>query len=105
MIKRICVYSLPEGTDPDEFWKYHKDVHGPFIKKLAGDALQGYRINRVTRSLEGKQQFFGLVEMWWESEEAMNKAREAYLPSKHVKEWGEQVTNLYMAFVEEYVIK
>ena len=26
MIKVIAGYSLPEGTDPEEFWKYHTQV-------------------------------------------------------------------------------
>lgn len=73
MIKKITVYSLPDGTDPDEFWKYHTEVHAADIKKVAGLRLRKYVINRVTKVGAGQPNLWGLVETWWESEEAMNE--------------------------------
>ena len=70
MIKMINVYSLPEGTDPEEFWKYHTEVHALDVKKAAGSLLKKYVINRVVEVIRGEPKFWGLIEMWWESKEA-----------------------------------
>jgi len=82
MYKRIIFYSLPEGTDPDKFWKYHTEVHAVDVKKVAGSRLKKYVINRVTNVESGELKFFGLIELWWESEEAMN---DAYKDMKFLK--------------------
>ena len=74
MVKRVSVYSLPKGTNPDEFWKYHTEVHASDIKKAAGPRLKKYAINRVARVVSGEPKFWGMVETWWESEEAIREA-------------------------------
>ncbi len=74
MIKRATFYSLPEGTDPDAFWKYHREVHAPEFTKLAGPGLKKYVIHRITEVIQGEPKFFGFVETWWESQEAMEKS-------------------------------
>ena len=48
MVKRFVVYSLPDGTDPDEFWKYHTEEHSEDFKKNVGTKLRKYVMNRVT---------------------------------------------------------
>ena len=70
MYKTMSVYALPEGTDPDEFWKYHTQVHAADVKKAAGPTLKKYVINRVVEVMRGEPKFFGVIEMWWESKEA-----------------------------------
>lgn len=74
MIKRVSIYSLPEGTDPNEFWKYHTEVHASDIKRAGGPRLKKYVINRVTKVVSGKPKFWGMVETWWESEKAYEEA-------------------------------
>jgi len=73
MYKTISVYSLPEGTDPDEFWKYHTEVHARDVRKAAGPELKKYVINRVVEVIRGEPKFWGLIEMWWESKEERDK--------------------------------
>ena len=70
MYKTITVYSLPEGTDPEEFWKYHTEVHALDVKKVAGPLLKEYVINHVIEVIRGEPKFWGLIEMWWESKQA-----------------------------------
>jgi len=74
MIKRLVIQSLPEGTDEDEFWKYHTHVHSVDFLEAVGDLVNKYVIKRVIRVIKGKKQFFVLIETWWENEEDMSKA-------------------------------
>ena len=74
MIKRAAIYSLPEGTDHDEFWKYHTEVHPADFKKAAGPRLKKYVINRVTEVISGKPKIWALVELWFDSKEDMDEA-------------------------------
>jgi hypothetical protein len=108
MTKRVCVYSLPEGVDGDAFWKYHTEVHAKDVIRLAGPALKKYIINGVVKVINGKQQFFELIERWWESEEAMNRAlRESKLPDGRTvaNDFWSRATNGFVCLVEEYIAK
>ena len=74
MYKTITVYSLQEGTDPDEFFKYHTEVHINDAKKAAGGKMRKYVVNRILEVMGGKDpKVFGLVEMWWDNKEAMDE--------------------------------
>jgi hypothetical protein len=107
MYKTMSVYTLPEGTDPDEFWKYHTQVHAIDVKKAAGPTLKKYVINRVIDVLRGTPNFFGVIEMWWESK----AAREGYSErAKLVKtatgksppeDFGARVINGFSVHLEE----
>ena len=107
MIKTISVYSLPKGTDPDEFWKYHTEVHGADVRKAAGPGLKKFVINRVTQVLRGEPKFFGVIEMWWESREAMDgyPARAAAFKTatgkSPLEDFRPRVTESFGAIVEE----
>ena len=68
MIKMVSIFSLPSGVDPDEFWKYWKEIHVPDFKSLK-PSLKKYIINRVDQKLAGADKFWGLVETWWENED------------------------------------
>jgi uncharacterized protein (TIGR02118 family) len=72
LIKTVGIFSLPPGTDPDAFWKYHTEVHAADVKKAAGPGLKKYTISRVTQVKGGDLRFFGMVEMWWENKEEMD---------------------------------
>ena len=76
MLKRLVIYSLPEETDPDEFWKYHTEIHSEDFKKIAGSKLKRYVMNRITEQVGGNHKIFAVIETYWESKEAMNKAYE-----------------------------
>jgi uncharacterized protein (TIGR02118 family) len=70
MFKTITVISLRPGVDPEEFFKYHTEVHSLDAIKAACGKIKRYVINRLVQMMGGKEQkFYGLVEMWWDSKE------------------------------------
>ena len=104
MLKRLVIYSLPEGTDPEEFWKYHAEVHSADVKKHAGPGLKKYVINRVTKVLAGDEKIFGIVELYFENEKAMNESIKnldtAKAKSINEEFWSQAIRN-FTAIVEE----
>lgn len=111
-VKRVSVCWLPEGTDTDQFWKYHTRVHTLDAMKVAGPRLKKYAISRVGRVIMGKPMFFDLTETWWDSEEDMHQgfdigARTYKLTSgKTVAEdFWYRVAGGFTALVDEYVVK
>lgn len=111
MIKVIAMYSLPEGTDPDEFWKYHTEVHASDIKKAYGPRLKKYVINRVIKVLKGEPKLFAIMENWFENEEALAEADKDAKTLRTaggktiVDDFASRVTQSYRAIVEEKEIK
>jgi uncharacterized protein (TIGR02118 family) len=107
VIKSISVYSLPAGTDPDEFWKYHTEVHAKDVVKIAGPALKKYTINRVVEVRFGQPKFWGVIEMWWESKEAARDyiKRASLIKTPNGKgipeDFGSRVIEQFGAQVEE----
>lgn len=101
MIKRVVSFSLPEGTNPDEFWKYWQEVHVPGIMPLPG--LKKYVINRVTNVIGGEANFWGLAESWWESEEAMHQAFNSPEGKSCQDDIVDRITGICVSIVEEKV--
>ena len=66
--KVMFAYHLPEGTEPDRFWHYHTEIHGPDVVKAGGDLIVGYALSRKMKTLAGSAAFFALIELWWVSE-------------------------------------
>lgn len=104
MIKRVSMFSLAEGKDTDNVWKYWVETHAPNIKTIPG--LKKYVISRVIKSIPGpdgtekKPSYWGMVEMWFDTMEAHNAAFK--MPPKD--EFGTMVCNPQAAFVEEYIV-
>ena len=65
MINRIGMYSLPEGTDEEEWWRYHSQVHAKDFVRAGGDDLIKYTINRITKVIRGQKVCFAIVETWY----------------------------------------
>ena len=111
MIKVIAGYSLPEGTDPEEFWKYHTQVHAADCKKAYGPLLKKYTLNRVTKVLKGDPGFFAIMENWFEDEAALAKADKqlktmiAASGKNMVEDFASRVTRSFRVIVEEKEIK
>jgi len=110
MLKRVGIFSLPEGTDPDEFWNSWVHTHAPKFKKVPG--LRKYTLNRVTTvvkgdgKLKGDVKFYGLAELWFDSEEAHDQAHntpEAKLANEEWRQWGDGPGS-FSVFMEEIEI-
>ena len=104
MIKRIGFFSLPEETDGEKYWNYHLKEHAPDVIKAAGPGLIKYTINRIIKDISGESKISGIVETWWESEEAMIEAIRSPEFKRINIEWHEQVTNHFSVLVDETII-
>ena len=104
MVKRVMVFSLPEGTDPDEFWKYWEETHAAEVKDRP--SIRKYVINRVVKMGPGDVGFWGLVEIWCDSEEAFHQAFGTDTPEKKRtrEDFSSRITNRRAAWIEEKVI-
>jgi hypothetical protein len=97
--------------DGDLFWDYHVRGHAVDVMKASGQWRTKYVINRVTETLYGEPRFFGVIETWWESKDAMEKDMEALrtnrLPNgKTIEEdFSSQVAGAFSVLVEEFVVK
>lgn len=107
MIKRIGLYSLPEGTDPEDFWKFHTEIHSSDVRKAFGSKVKKYVINRVVEVVRGESKFWGMVELWFEDQESMDEAH-AMLKKMRTSDgktlWDDfesRVTSRFSAIVEE----
>ena len=112
MVKRFSMFTIPEGTNPDEVWNYFTKGHAPAFAKLAGAGLKKYILNRVTQVVNGAPKFTVLAEMWWESEEAMNKTIETARVTKSPRGYTfkedlqpHEAIDRFITIVEECVIK
>ena len=72
MYKRMTVFSLVNGKDPDKVWKYWIETHAANYKNVPG--IKKYVLNRVIKA-SGEMPFWGMAEQWFENEETYNKFR------------------------------
>ena len=111
LIKRGAACFPKDGINPDEFWKYHIQVHAAHIVKASGPGFKKYVISRITEVKSGKPKFYDFVELWWESEEAMNKDYETWkttiLPNgkSMFDDFDSWVTNTSSFMMEEFIAK
>ena len=68
--KVMLAYRLPDNRNPDDFWHYHTEIHGPEVVAAAGKLLVGYALSRRISTLAGDAGFFALIELWWTNESA-----------------------------------
>jgi len=97
MIKRVWTCSLKEGTDPDEFWKHWVEVHGAELKDET--LIKKYTVQRVKTVVKGQPKFWGLMEMWFDSEEEYKK-----VVWKADEYFVSHITDIFAAWVDEEVI-
>jgi len=104
MIKRMGVFTLAEGKNPDEAWKQWI-IHATDFKQ-ASSGLKKYEISRFVKSAQkGEQQpkWWGIFEQWFESEEAFIKGISKPHPKDDI--WSTFVGEKFGdAFMEEYVV-
>jgi hypothetical protein len=112
MIKRITAFSLASGKDPEKLWQTWVE-HAMALKEVPH--LKKYVINRVTKILPNRDgskpnaEYYGIVEMWFDNEEAQAEADKEMgeitkgLPKD---EFGPMTSSPRLAFfVEEKVVK
>jgi uncharacterized protein (TIGR02118 family) len=109
MIKRINVFPLAKGRDPEKVWEYWVKVHSQKVRRMPG--LKKLVINRVIEIIPGPggvkrdTNFWGLVEMWFDNLEDYNKAVESPEYLHKNDQFAEMVGEPpRLAFVEEKVV-
>ena len=78
MIKRMATCFPKDGIDPDEFWKFHTQVHAKDTVGVSAPGFNRYVMSRVTKVMSGDPRFYDLTEIWYEDEEAMDKCHQAW---------------------------
>ncbi len=103
MIKTMTALSLQDGTDPEEFWRYHIGIHAEEVRAFT--SARRYVISRVDDVVYGVVDFFDMVELWWDSREALG-ARRASPSAAHAVEDFRRRGGLYTyrTVVEERMV-
>lgn len=72
MIKLIGTAYKRDDFTTEEFFRYWRDVHAPITAKAPG--IRGYVVSEVVRKFQGDLEADGFVELWWDDEEALERA-------------------------------
>ena len=109
MIKVIVLVKRKEGISREEFYKYWKEVHGPFVAKhipYLKKYVQNHFVDIPGNDYEGD----GIIETWYDDIESFQKSM-AFNSAPEAKKLGEDWAKIAdmspprMWVVEEHVIK
>jgi len=96
----VSIFSLPYEIDPDEFWKYWKEIHVPDVKRL-NPGPRKYTINRFDHKVGGEEKIWGLVETWWKSENDMRRTFGSSEGKKVANDFWSRITGRCSVMMEE----
>ena len=96
MVKYVVLFSIPPGTDSNEIYRIWTGSHARNITNAFKGLLKRYVRNQVVGPPQ-ESTYFGVDELWFESEDAANRA----LSKIPVDDFGSRVTNIVKFFVEE----
>lgn len=70
--KRFTIYSIPDGANGDDFWRYHSEGHARDVWNATRHLHKvQYMMNRVKKTLYGHHDIFCFVETKWDSDEVI----------------------------------
>jgi uncharacterized protein (TIGR02118 family) len=72
MVKLIGTAYKRDDFSTEEFYRYWREVHAPITGKAPG--IRGYVVSEVVRKLQGDLDADAFVELWWDDEEALDRA-------------------------------
>lgn len=112
-VKRMTFYQLAGGIDGNDFFEYHTHKHATDVLNASQTdyARKKYIINRIKRVIKGGDSIYGFIETWWANHAEMDLDLEELgrvtLPDgvSLVKEFFEQVENVVVYEVEEFIAK
>jgi len=70
MVKLVAVIRKRDGTMPEEFLRYWREVHAPIVARLPG--LRRYVISPAVGRGTGTE-YDGIAELWFEDREALER--------------------------------
>ncbi|HAL55345.1 MAG TPA: EthD family reductase [Bacteroidetes bacterium] len=100
MVKLIALYRTPD--DPDSFSTHYSDIHTPLVKKMPG--LRKLEVARITGAPIGEPKHSLIAEMYFDSDEAMQRALaspEGKAAARDLMEFAGNLVSMFFAIVEE----
>ena len=106
MYKLISIITKPETMSLDEFSHYWRNIHSELAKKLPG--LRRYVQNHISEKLRASEQKFqasGFVELWFDSQEAMQQAFSSEIGQQLIADEKNFINQIDAFSVDEVLIK
>jgi uncharacterized protein (TIGR02118 family) len=100
MTKLVAMYKTPE--DSDAFDIHYNDIHMPLVKRWPG--LKKVELARVTNAPIGGAQHYIMAEMYFDNEEAMQRALaspEGKAATNDVMDFAGKLVTMFQAEVVE----
>ena len=108
MVKSMSFLKRKPGITKEEFIRYWKDLHAPIAAKII-PGLKRYVQNHPIDVPGLESDFDGIVEIWWESREALMKypawhESDEAIPLREDEEKFIDTKRLSRFFAEEHII-
>ena len=100
MVKLITTFRLKPGFDPDESYQLWINKHVPYVKKMMSPELQGYIVGRVLHTPGKGEEFFGAVQLSFDTIEDSKRALNRLLTGPE-DEFMKRITDFRRVVIEE----
>jgi uncharacterized protein (TIGR02118 family) len=101
MVKLIALYKKP--SDTSAFDNHYTHKHTPLVKKMPG--LKKLEVSNITSAIGGEAKFYLLAEMYFENEDALNRAMaspEGKAAGKDLMDFAAGLVQMMIAEVVEH---
>ena len=100
MVKLITSFRLKPGFDPEETYQLWLKKHVPYVKTVMSPELKGYVVGRVVHSPGKGDEYFGAVQLSYDTVEDAARALGRLL-SNPEDEFMQRVTDFRRVIIEE----
>jgi len=100
MVKYISIFQLKQGYDAEESYQIWIKEHAPYIKKVMQPELKGYIIGRVIENMTEGKEFFGSVQLSFNSVKDCKKSWDR-LTANPPDEFMNRITDIRKVIIEE----
>lgn len=100
MVKLIAMYKTP--PDKEAFDTHYAEVHTPLVKKFPG--LRKLEVARITGAPIGEPQHYLIVEMYFDTQDAMQRAlasSEGRAAARDLMQFAGNIVSMFYADVSE----
>ena len=99
MVKLVAMYKTPDDTQA--FDRHYREIHTPIVKRWPG--LQRLEVSRITGAPIGEARHYLMAEMYFETEDAMQRALaspDGKAAATDVMEFAGKLVTMFYAEVE-----
>jgi hypothetical protein len=100
MVKMVTSFRLKPGFDPEESYQLWLKKHVPYVKTVMSPELKGYVVGRVVHSLAKGDEYFGVVQLSYDTVEDAVRALGRLL-SNPEDEFMQRMTDFRRVIIEE----